>query len=172
MDIPVCFGEDAVFIGWQQLWDNTKVGNIIILISIFIEYLLYCYLKIRWKHQSQELSVQIVEIKERNYEMVMFIASFFVPLVSFQLHQASNWIVLVILFVSIGIIFCKSTGFYNNPTLALLGFHFYDVIVKTQKEGNDKKESWVILSKESLNIDDRIKYVKLSNGIGMATIFK
>lgn len=172
MDIPVCFEKGAEFIGFQQLWNNTKIGVIIIFCTLVIEWLLFLYLRTSWGHISQELSVKIIDIRERNYEMVMFMASFFVPLVSFQLDRASNWIVLAILFFSIGIVFCNSTGFYNNPTLALLGFHFYDVKVETQKEGKDRQECWVVISKEGLNLNERIKYVKLSDRIGLATKFK
>jgi len=171
MDIPVCFDDGATFIGFDTLWNNIKAGVIIIMSTLIIEYLIFKYLKACWSHNAQELSVRIIDIKERNYEMVMFIASFFVPLVSFQLDHASNWIVLAILFVSIGVIFCNSTGFYNNPTLALFGFHFYDIKVATQKTGKEVEEAWVIVSKENLSLGNRIKYVKLANNIGIATKF-
>lgn len=172
MDIPMYFGSDWEFIPLNQFVENTWFGFLIIAVSLLIEYCTYKYLEVGWNHTAPELSVEIIEKDELNYDLLMFIASFFLPLVSFQLDKASHWIVLGILFFCIGKIFCTSKGFYNNPTLALLGFHFYKLKVKTKAVDKPKSEiDLIIICKEELKETKQVKYVKLSEGIGYAFKF-
>lgn len=172
MDIPMYFGDEWTLISWDEFVQKTLFGFSIIGLSLLLECCAYKYLELGWKHNAPELSVDILEKEEMNYDLVMFIASFFLPLVSFLLEKASHWVVLIILFLCIGKIFCTSKGFYNNPTLALLGFHFYKLKVRTKAEDKKNAEiNLVIICKEELSNAKQIKYVKLSEGIGYAFKF-
>lgn len=171
MDIPFVIGGD--FIGFERLWNSTKLGLSIIVFSCVIEWLVFRFVKKSWGKNSEELSVQIIEPpKNENYNTLNFIASFFIPLVSFNYLKLNHWIALVFLLVIVGIIFCKSNGFYNNPTLAILGFQLYNVKVITQKEGNDKNETIMLISQKRLSKGNTIKYVMLSEGVGVVTYRK
>lgn len=168
MDIPFEIGGD--FIGMRQLWDKCKFGVYIIIISILLEYLVYSFLERSWKMNSQELSVKIIHKENLNYNILNFVTSYFVPLVSFNYVKLNHWIVLFLLLVIIGIIFCKSNGFYNNPTLALLGFRLYQTQVETQRiEKKEKVESLIVICNRELSEKDKIQYVMLSDGVGFVT---
>ena len=169
MDIPIIIG--GKFIGFSQLWDNCKLGVLIIFISLIIECIVYSFLKKSWRRNSPELSVKIIKIDNLNYSLMTFIASYFLPLVSFDYLKFNHWIVLLLLLIVIGIIFCNSNGFYKNPTLAILGFRLYKVRAETQKVTKANKiESIIIISNIKLNTEDCINYVMLSEGVGV--VFK
>lgn len=168
MDIPFEIGGD--FIGMPQLWDICQFGIYIIIVSILIECVVYSFLKKSWNKNTPELSVKIIHKEDLNYNILNFVASYFVPLVSFNYVKLNHWIVLSILLGIIGIIFCKSNGFYNNPTLALLGFRLYQTQVETQKiEKKEKKESLIVICNKNMSEGDNIQYVMLSDGVGVVT---
>jgi len=166
MDIPFEIGGE--FIGFSQLWDGCKFGVLIIIITLIIEGLVYLFLIISWKSNHPELSVEIVEIENQNYNTLTFIASYFIPLVSFNYLKLNHWIVLLFLLIIIGFIFCKSDGYYNNPTLALFGFRLYKTTIKTQKiEKNNSEESLIVISHKKLSKGDKTQYVMLPDGVGV-----
>ena len=165
MDLPICF--DGEFIGIAQLWKNTRVGIIIIVATVILEGAVYGYLKNMCDHTSHELTVEVVKLDEQNYDTLAFIASFMIPLVSFQLHQLSHWIVLVLLVVVVGVIFCNSKGYYTNPTLAILGFHLYDLTIKTQQVGKEgSQQSLIVVSRQRLKEGSKFRYVKITEEVG------
>lgn len=169
MDIPICTEENSLFIGWPELWKNTRLGVFIIIISVIIEFFVYLYLKKSWKKNAAELSVKVTKIDNINFDTLTLIASFCVPLVSFNYQQVNHWIVLVLLLIVIGVIFCRSDGFYNNPTLALLGFRLYKAKFKTQElDQNSNNKSLVFISQDNIEINDSIRYVLLSDKVGYA----
>lgn len=165
MDLPICL--DGEFIGLNQLWKNTRIGLVIIAATAVLEWAVYRYLKNLCDHTSKELTVKVVTSVEQNYDTLAFIASFMIPLVSFQLHQLSHWIVLVLLVVVIGGIFCNSKGYYTNPTLALFGFHLYDLTIKTQQVGKeDNQQSLIVVSRKRLEEGSEFRYVKITEEVG------
>lgn len=166
MDIPFEIGGE--FIGFSQLWDGCKFGFLIIIATLMIEGFVYLFLKKSWKKNSPELSVEIIEIENMNYSLLTFVASYFIPLVSFNYLKFNHWMVLFLVLIIIGILFCNSKGFYNNPTLAMFGFHLYQTKVETQKvTKTDKNESLIILSRKELSKGSRVNYVMLSDGVGV-----
>lgn len=168
MDIPFEMGGE--FIGWTQLWDKSEFGVYIVTISILIEFVVYNFLKHSWNKNSPELSVKVIHKEDMNFNILNFIASYFFPLVSFNYIKFNHWIVLLFLLVIIGVIFCKSNGYYNNPTLALLGFRLYQTNIKTQKVNkNEKEESLIVICKGELSVNDQFQYVLLSDGVGVVT---
>lgn len=168
MDIPFEIGGE--FIGWTQLWNNSEFGIYIVVTSLIIEFVVYKFLKKSWKKNSPELSVMVLYKENLNYNILNFIASYFVPLVSFNYIKLNHWIVLFFLLVIIGIIFCKSNGFYNNPTLALLGFRLYKTEIETQKvDKKEKDESLIVICQRKLSVNDQFQYIMLSDGVGVVT---
>ena len=167
MDIPICLNGNGVFIGFHQLWINTRVGLAIIAATVLVECGVYYYLKNSWNHSPAELSVEVVTVEELNYDTLTFIASFMIPLVSFQMNQLGHWVVLALLVVVVGVIFCNSKGYYTNPTLAILGFRLYSLTVKTQQV--DKKQNerqLVVISRQKLAKGRKFRYAQVTDEIG------
>ena len=173
MDIPVSWDKDARFIGWAALWQNTRVGLLIIAVSLVIEMIIFCLFNRVCKNGQGDQSERIVEIENRNFDLISFATSMFLPLISFQYNQLSHWIVTVAIIILIGYIFCTSDGYYTNPTLALFGFKLYAVKLNNQRigEGNSSR-TIIIISKSDLHIGDSIRCYKLSDKVSFASINK
>lgn len=170
MDIPVSLSPDTVFIGWHQLWLNTRVGLLIIVISCIIEFCIYYLFKHVCKKEAGEESEIIDEIEDKNFELISFITSVFLPLISFQYNQLSHWVVTFLIVLLIGYIFCHSDGFYTNPTLAVFRCRLYKVKLDNQRQGErQSSRELTILSTVGLKVGERVRCVKLSSNVSYAS---
>ena len=63
-----------------------------------------------------------------------------------------------------GIIYIKTDLFYANPSLALLGFHIYKADGEFKPTiGN--RENIILITREKLVADTRVKYIRLDDRI-------
>lgn len=81
-----------------------------------------------------DLPKKIRAIKNLNYEHLTFLTTYIIPFIAFQLGDVRNTIIFIFLLVVIGAIYVKTNLFYSNPTLALLGYHIYQVETETEKD--------------------------------------
>lgn len=170
MNIPISLDHDAVFIGWQQLWKNTWLGCSIIIISIVIESVILVLFQKVCKQESPEETEMIEGIDDINFELVPFVTSIFMPLISFQYDQLSHWLVTFLIVALIGFIFCNSDGFYTNPTLALFHYRLYQVTLGNLRRGDHKSSRRIIvLSQEYLEPGEKVRCVKLTDKVSCVT---
>lgn len=173
MDIPISLDKDAEFIGWRQFWINTRLGWIIIGFSIVIELTVFELFKWACRQKAGEASEEIEEIEDKNFELISFVTSIFLPLISFQYNQLSHWVVTLIIVVLIGYIFCHFDGFYSNPTLAIFRYKLYNVTLGNQRQGGSKSSrKLVVITRDGLNKGDIIRCVKLTNMVSYASLIK
>lgn len=173
MDIPISLDKDAEFIGWRQLWTNTRLGWGIIGVSIIVELCVFGLFKWVCNQQSGEQAEVINTIEDKNFELISFVTSIFLPLISFQYNQLSHWIVTLIIVVLIGYIFCHFDGFYTNPTLAIFRYRLYNVSLGNQRQGaNQASRNIVIITRDKLDLGDRIRCVQLTDTVFFASIIK
>lgn len=167
MDIPVTFEKDAEFIGWSQLWENTKFGVYIILISIILEYAILKLFEKVCCDVSGEQTELVTKVENRNFELLSFVTSVFLPLISFQYDQLSHWLVTLLIIILIGHIFCISDGYFTNPTLAIFHFRLYEVELDNMNRNSRKM---IILCKSSIAIGDKIRCVALTDKVSYANL--
>lgn len=168
MDIPICFDGDSQFVGWDVLWKNTRVGWAIIALSIIGELIIFCLFNGVCKRVSGEQSERVCSVKNKNFELISFVTSIFLPLISFRYDQLSHWIVMVIVLLIICYIFCTSDGYFTNPTLALFGYRLYEVDLDNMNEGNKMMRNLIILSKSVLDEGDTVRCYKLTDRVSYA----
>lgn len=137
----VCFLFVSVFFGWLVTWR---------------------------KNDSSNLSVTIKDIQQRDYETLAFLASYFIPLVSFNLDNIRHQLVLIVLFIAIGVIYIRGNMYFANPTLSLLGFRSYTVSLVFQN--GDVKGGVIIISSQALSQNDRVTYLEIDKGVFYAKI--
>lgn len=160
IDVPVYFGENSQFIGLHELFRR----NIIPMVSIMLILLGFLLVK-RFNYKlkgSNRTALKITKIENKNYEHLTFLTTYIIPLICFDLGNTKYIIVLFILLVIIGAIYVKTDLFYANPTLALLGFHVYQVDAEFRTEN---KENVIIISRGKLEINSRVFYRKLDDKI-------
>jgi hypothetical protein len=164
-DVPICF-KDCEFIGFN----NLIVRNIIPIVCILILVVIYIYLKffIDKTSGAKNHRVKVNKITNKNYEHLTFLTTYIIPLICFDLSEIKYSIILLLLLIAIGAIYVKTDMFYANPTLALLGFHIYEI------EGENKEsnigssieyKSVILISRDKLFEHDEIRMRKLDEKI-------
>jgi len=101
-----------------------------------------------------------------SYENLSFLASYFVPLVSFNLLYLSHTIVMILLVICIGVIFVQSGKYYTNPTLALFGYRVYHIkgLTKAFKEDKRKEVAYTIITRDTLENVKWLRTLKIEAG--------
>ena len=135
--------------------------------SLLIAGLLYfAYMEYIRKPSSFNQSIEIVSFESLSYENLSFLASYFVPLVSFNLLYLSHTIVMIFLVISIGIIFIQSGKYYTNPTLALFGYRVYHIKGYTKAFEKDKRKevSYTIITRGTLEDVKWLRTLKIEEG--------
>lgn len=160
INIPLCFGDGCYFVGLN----NLIAENIVAVISLFfLLYCVYAYKSFDFALKgSLEIPFEIRKIQGINYEHLTFLATYVVPLISFDFESSRQMIVLALLLVVMGVIYIKTDLFYANPSLALLGFHIY------QGNGNFKIgdiEDIIMISRTKLVAGKKVSYIKLDERI-------
>lgn len=168
--IPIYFGPDSAFIGWDEFFRTSLWLPIIFIIIIVFDVVFYLYLR-KWIFKgSMQLSIRITRIESIEYEPLSFLASYLIPLVSFNMTDQWHSIVLLILFAAIGVIYVKGDMYYMNPTLSLLGFRIY--IIDALSQNGTSYEKIVIITRQRIGLNKNIKYIELSRNVFYAEIFE
>lgn len=169
--MPICFEEGATFVGFDVLWRNNLFPIIGIAVAIIIGLGASRFLKWRFESKAPNLSETVVSFENRNYDTMNFVASYFVPLVSFQFcDDLKFWLILCFIVFILCKISLNSNMYYNNPVLIILNFRIYEVKVK--KQAADKVVSKIIITKDEISKDVMIKCVNLSDNIYYAKLWK
>lgn len=100
-----------------------------------------------------------------NWEHLTFLVTYVIPLLSFDLDfdlaKNRNGLMFFLVLLVIGLIYVKTNMFYNNPTLAILGYHIYKV-------DTENKKHIVLISKDTLVEENWIEYKHISDNIYFA----
>lgn len=145
-------------------WIAIGKANPISIISLtLIFYCFYAYKKFDFDlNGAPDIPFEIKKIEGINYEHLTFLATYVVPLISFNFESGRHMVVLVLLLIVMGAIYIKTDLFYANPSLALLGFHIY------RADGNFKsgdRSGIILVSRGRIGVGQRVLYIKLDERI-------
>jgi len=145
-------------------WKALLVANPIPVISItFLVYCCYAYLKFDFDLKgATDIPFEIKKIEGINYEHLTFLATYVVPLISFDFGSGRQMIVLTLLLIVMGVIYVKTDLFYANPSLALLGFHIYRADGDFKNGG---REGIILICRGKLTKGQKVSYIKLDDRI-------
>lgn len=139
------------------------VNPIAIISLILLTYCFYAYKKFDFDLKgATDLPFEVRKIEGINYEHLTFLATYVVPLISFDFGSERHMIVLGLLLVVMGAIYIKTDLFYANPSLALLGFHIYRV------DGHFKtgeRSGIILICRERIQAGQKVSYIKLDDRI-------
>ncbi|SGZ17476.1 anti-phage protein KwaA [Moritella viscosa] len=159
--IPFCWGDNCHFIGFNQL--NTAIVIPIICLACLL-WGIYEFKRFKFDIEgTTNIPFKLVKVESINYEHLTFLATYIIPLVTFDFESVRYLIVLALLLFFMGVIYIKTDLFYANPSLALLGFHIYkaDGLFK----GDDTRENIIIITRSKLRKNERVSYIKLDERI-------
>lgn len=111
---------------------------------------------------ATEIPFQLKKLENINYEHLTFLATYVVPLISFDFGSGRQIVVLLCLLTVMGVIYIKTDLFYANPSLALLGFHIYRASGHFK---NGEREGITLISRERLSENQKVSYIKLDERI-------
>jgi hypothetical protein len=111
---------------------------------------------------ATEIPFEIRKLENINYEHLTFLATYVIPLISFNFENSRQLIVLALLFVAMGVIYIKTDLFYANPSLALLGFYIYRANGHFK---NGEREGIILICRGRLTEKQRVSYIKLDDRI-------
>jgi len=145
-------------------WLNLLTNNYVSVISLVVLlYSILAYRSFRFDLDgATELPFRITKIESANYEHLTFLATYIVPLVSFDFGSNRQMTVLGVLLILMGVIYVKTDLFYANPSLALLGFHVYKANGEF-KTGT--REDVILIARQKIKIEDFVAYIKLDERI-------
>jgi len=140
-------------------WISFIQSNPLPVISTFgLFYCLFAYIRFTIELKgANELPFKIEKLENINYKHLTFLATYIVPLISFDFCKTRQMIVLGLLLVVMGIIYIKTDLFYANPSLALLGFHIYR---SNGQFYNGERQGITLISRELLQENQRVSYIK------------
>lgn len=158
-NIPICF-ENWEFISFKQLLTLNIIPLICIaLLMISLIYVIIFNHKIKGTCPTQ---INVKKVVNRNFEHLTFLTTYIIPLICFDLSQLRYVLVLIFLLISIGVIYIKTDLFYANPTLALLGFHIYEI---NGVNKNISLEEIIVITRVKIELLDEIKLMQLDEKI-------
>jgi len=111
---------------------------------------------------ATDIPFEVTKVESINYEHLTFLATYVIPLISFEFSSARQLGVFVLLLLVMGVIYIKTDLFYANPSLALLGFQIYRVN-GAFKIGD--KENIILISKCKIVENQKLSYIKLDDRI-------
>lgn len=164
VDIPVYFGHDYSFVGWERL---LTLGNLIALLSlimIVVAVLSLDQLRHRLKGSPDSLPVTLAEVRDKNYDYINTLATLvtlfsviLVPVGSFR-----DFIVFVVLMTIICVCFLKTNLYYSNPIFAALGYRLYSVKTTINSELPDNT---IAIHHGKLESGKQIRYYHVADNV-------
>lgn len=159
INVPIYFGDDWYFIGFGTILKNNIVPTVSIL---FLLIGVFSYSRFKYKlGGTYSIPEKIIEKQNKSFEHLTFLTTYVIPLVCFNFNEARQLIVIGVMLLSIGFIYIKTNIFYANPTLALIGFSIYELVLETP-HGNRTK---IVMSTDQLDVGQYIICKKLDENI-------
>jgi hypothetical protein len=135
---------------------------VVCVVFLLIGVASYFYLDFEIKGASENPFL-VTRVENLSYEHLMFLATYVIPLISFDFGNERFLIVLGLLLLVMGIIYIKTDLFYANPSLALLGYRLYRV--DGRFKGDETRENIIVICRCRLNKNDRVSYRRIGEGI-------
>jgi hypothetical protein len=133
------------------------------IILVFLIYAVFAYFRFDFDLKgATDIPFQVTKVESINYEHLTFLATYVIPLISFNFSSDRQLIVFVMLLIVMCVIYIKTDLFYANPSLALLGFQIYRAN-GAFKIGN--RENIILISKCKIVENQKLSYIKLDDRI-------
>ena len=90
---------------------------------------------------------KIIKIANANSDYPIFLATYIIPLIGFELETFRQIIYFIVTLIALGLMSIKSNIFYANPTLSLFNFIIYKVNLQSNVDAPIK--SCILLTNSS-----------------------
>jgi hypothetical protein len=109
--------------------------------------------------KASPIQVKIIERQEKEGDVMGYIASYIIPLVTLPLNGWQQIFTLLIFTFVLGIIYTNSSMIRINPMLSLRGYRLYEIMVE------NSTDTYSLLSLNNIKKGDNILIVVVGRGI-------
>lgn len=109
--------------------------------------------------KAAPIQVKVVERQEKEGDVMGYIASYIVPLVTFPLNGWQQILTLLVFILVLGVIYTNSSMIRINPMLSFLGYRLYEITV----EGST--DAYSLLSRHNIKRGENKFIVVVGRGI-------
>lgn len=148
------------FSSWERFFGFNIFPSIIF---ACLCYAIFAYFRFDFDLKgATDIPFTVTKVEGINYEHLTFLATYVIPLISFEFSSTRQLAVFVLLLLVMCVIYIKTDLFYANPSLALLGFQIY------RANGSFKtgvRENIILISKCKIVENQKLSYIKLDDRI-------
>ena len=161
--IPIYFGKDSHFVGWKDLIMNNLVSGfcLLFLLGVYI-----CKKDFDKEIEGcKDLPYEIVSVENRNENYIVFLTTYIIPLLDWDLSSIRSIFILITVIVLNGWLLINTNLYYQNPMLALMGFNVYSAEIIRKKM---ESKQVILISKDKLKKGTQIKTHDLEEDVLLA----
>ena len=157
-----CVNSECAFINTLNFIFINNVIKLNIPVVVSVVFLIIGGFGYFWFHHklsgSVSLPVEVLAVEDINYEHLVFLTTYIIPLICFNLKDLRYVITLFILLSVICAIYIKTDKFYTNPTLAVMGYKLYKIST-TLRSGVTCDV--VVICRDRLVVGDKVAYIDI-----------
>lgn len=109
--------------------------------------------------RTAPIQVKITGRQVKDGDVMGYIASYIIPLVTFPLNGWQQITTLLIFIVVLGIVYINSDMIRINPMLNLAGYHLYEISVE------NGEQSYSLLTRRRIERNEVVRIVDVGSGI-------
>ncbi|MFZ6773245.1 anti-phage protein KwaA [Undibacterium sp. SXout7W] len=166
IDVNLCF--DCKFATLKQLCDIALKNYLPLICVIVLVVSIGFYIAFtRIIEGAKDGPFKVIEIEDKTADHLVFLATYVIPLLSFNLDTLRQIVTLVITLSLIGAIYVRTNLFYANPTLSLLGFKICTVKFEQNGAGVPTGTA-VLITREDIDLNTCVNMLRLDKNIFFA----
>lgn len=136
-----------------KLWFFSDSNSLVVLMILLLILSAYTFCRLKKSlSEKEESEIGVIEfIEEKNIEYLSFLATYLIPLFTFDLTNFRAVIVFLITFGLMGYMYIKTNMFYANIGLLMSNYNIYQMTIRiiTPVKGNENKINVIMISKKS-----------------------
>src|SRR6266567_5801542 len=140
-------------LGKWPLWIVALLFGVVGIGSLLVTWFYFSLMRRRAYVEQQK----VISFNSRDSEVMSYIASYLIPLVTFPLDTLRQIAVLLVFIVVLLVIYVHSSMIYINPMLNIFGYHLYEIEIEHSKRPH------YYIARKPLERDHEIRFVHLSN---------
>ncbi|MEZ5305528.1 MAG: anti-phage protein KwaA [Pyrinomonadaceae bacterium] len=113
---------------------SKNIAPIVLLLLMVLAAVFWSRFNYKYAMGGSDLPRKVVSLQDLRFENLSFLATYLIPLIAFDPSKPRGAVMLLVTLVVIGWIFINTNVFYQNPSLAILGYKIYRVSTETTKE--------------------------------------
>lgn len=102
---------------------------------------------------------KVVDIVSKNEQVLSYLVFCLLPFIGFDLTDSNEFLALIIILLTIGILYIKADLIYINPLLMLFGYNIYEV----RFPNNSKRILISTKSANEINLMENISFYELQD---------